>query len=523
MSTPYTRSIGSASGAHPAVLNRRVHDGLVAGLVWSMALVMALGIAVSIQKPNIALFLGGIALLLGVVWLMVNPRLEVTVTALAVFLGCVDGPIKLIANAGAVSSALQDVVMLAVTLGLFVRVLVRRRPARMPPLSGWVIAFVLWVLVEAFNPSTHGFLKILAGYRQELQWVPFFIFGYLLIRTPQRFRRLFIILGIITTMNGVVATMQTQMSPSQVASLGSGYNERVYGKSARKYVSEGEAHVRPLGLGSDSGFGGGLGVITLPGTLALLAVARSRRERWLALALCLGSAMAVATGLGRLQVGGAVLGVFAFAGLAMLAGRRISRSIAALLLVGAVALPLGAVFVSAVGEGIFSRYSSISPEKATSTATGYKQNDLKEIPHIVSANPFGYGLATAGAVSGFGGKATELLEGHNINAETQFNFLVKELGLPGLLIWTAFLIRLVVLAASRLRHVWDPDVQIFLVGVCAPLVAFVFMAFDGPLSASTAAGTYFWFAAGVLAYWLAGPGRAMARRTVGVPRSEVAV
>ena len=48
----------------------------------------------------------------------------------------------------------------------------------LPPLSGWVFAFVAVVLVEALNPNTGGFLKSVGGYRQQLEFVPLFFFGY---------------------------------------------------------------------------------------------------------------------------------------------------------------------------------------------------------------------------------------------------------------------------------------------------------------------------------------------------------
>src|SRR5207248_10874552 len=120
-------------------------------------------------------------------------------------------------------------------------------------------------------------------------------------------------------------------------------------KGGRVFVSEGKARVRPMALGSDSGRGGGLGVITLPGVLALLAVASVRR-RWVAILLCLGALLAIATSLGRIQVVGAVLAVLAFLGLATVAGRRVSRPIGALLAVISLAVPLGTACVQPTGK-----------------------------------------------------------------------------------------------------------------------------------------------------------------------------
>src|SRR5207302_2919308 len=96
------------------------------------------------------------------------------------------------------------------------------------------------------------------------------------------------------------------------------------------YVVEGEGRVRPPALGSDSGFGGGVGVIALPATLALLALWRFRRK-WLPVVLVFGAILAVATCLGRVQVVGASIGVMSFAALSASLGRRMARPVATLL------------------------------------------------------------------------------------------------------------------------------------------------------------------------------------------------
>ncbi len=496
-----------AGGGHPAVTSRRVRDAALAAGVALVAAGVSLGIAIAVPKPNLPLVLGGIALALFIGWLVATPRLELTVTALAIFLGCLNGPIKLIAHAGTFSSGVQDLLILAVVVGMIFRAIVHRAPLRLPPLSGWVIAWIVLVVVEAFNPNTLGILKTLGGWRQQLQWVPFFWFGYLLIRTPQRFRLMFWILGVIALLNAFASTGQTQLSPEEIASFGSGYNSRVYGKGAPKYVVEGEAHVRPLGLGSDSGFSASIGLAALPGLLALVAIVRRRWERWAAIILALGSLAGVVTGLGRLQVVGTAIAVLAFVGYSLLAGRRVSRAILALLAVVALAAPAGLFFVSTLGSSIFARYTSIAPERVTGTATSYKSSELTLIPKYIAAEPFGFGLGTAGSVAGFGGKVKELYEGHNITAETEYNFLVKELGVFGILLWAGFLIRLILLAATHLRTVMDPELQLLLCGLCAPLVAIFFMALRGPVSIGVAGGLYLYFAGGVCSYWFLGDGR----------------
>ncbi len=513
-----------AGGGHPAVTSRRIRDGLIASAVAVVIGAATIGIAVAVPQPSITLALGGIAVALLVGWMAATPRLERSVTALVIFLGCVDGPLKLVANAGALSSGLQDILILAITLGLIFRTIASRTPARIPPLAGWVIAWILFVLVESFNPATQGLLHALGGWRQQLQWVPFFWFGYLLIRTPQRFRLMFWVLGVVALLNAFASTGQTQLSPEEVASLGSGYNNKVYGADSRKYVSpNGEGHVRPFGLGSDAGFSAGVGLAALPGVIALLALARRRWERWAALLLALGCLAGVITGLGRLQVVGCGFAIAGFVGYSLLAGRRISKPLLALIAVVALALPLGQFFVESVGSNVFSRYTSIAPEKVAGTGADYKINDLSEIPKYIAVEPFGFGLGTAGAVSGFGGKNKEVFEGHNINAETQPNLLVKELGVFGLLLWYGFLLRLMILPATHLKKVRDSELQLLLVALAAPLLAVFFMSIDGPVSTGVSGGLYLYFAAGVMGYWFLGDGRARAARAEASPGTLSAV
>ena len=94
--------------------------------------------------------------------------------------------------------------------------------------------------------------------------------------------------------------------------------------------------VRPPALGSDLGFGGFVGVLALPGLLALLAIGRPRRQLAGLVAL-LGALLAVATSLQREAVLGAVIAAVALVVLSASAGRRATRVLAGLLVVGALA------------------------------------------------------------------------------------------------------------------------------------------------------------------------------------------
>lgn len=501
---------GAIGVVHPAVLQRRVHDLLLIGLAGLIAAALALAIIVAVPHAtvaNAALVLAGIVAALGVAALVASSRLEVTVTLLSLYLLLLYGPVKLGLGGGELAHGADDVLILAICVGAVMRLLTRREPVKLPPLGGWVLAFVATVLLEAFNPKTHGILKDLGGFRQELHFVPYFFFGYALIRSKRRFRQFFLIVGVCALANGIVASYQTGISPARVATWGPGYRELFQptaGKGARVFESEGEAYARPTGLGSDSGFSGGLGLVALPLCLALLATG-SFRERWPALVLALGALAGVVTSGGRTQLIGAGLSLAAFLLLASLGGRQVKRPLAAALLVLAIAIPLGTVFVTLVRKGTFARYTSLEKTPVTSIIT-HKSGGYTKIPQFLASYPFGKGLGTTGSVGGFGGSNKEQTAGtvQISSGETQYNFLANELGAPGLIVWIVLSLYTVVLVVRRLPAVHDSEMAIMLAASFAPFVALIFIGFTAPTLTSTALGPFFWFAIGIAAYWLAG-------------------
>jgi hypothetical protein len=513
MNAPRLPSPAAIPTVHPLVLERRIADMLRLGLSAMIPAALALAITIALPSARLPEILAAIAGMIGITALMVSSRLDVTVTAIAVYLGIVDGPVKMLVGAREITASVQTIVILAVCAGAVARVVVRRERVTLPALSGWVLAWVVLVLVNAFNPKTENVLHILGGFRQQLQYVPFFFFGYLLIRSKRRFRQLFIVIGVIAVANGVVAAYQTELSPDQLAGWGPGYRALIHPQgrgTGRVYVSEGEARLRPPGLGSEAGFSGAVGHIALPMCLALLAI--SRRRRWVAAILCLGTIVAVMVGLARLPLIGSVLGVFVFAGLAALAGRRFTRAMGALLAIVVLMIPVGAVVVSTLRSGTFKRYEKIG---ANSETTNHKEGSWSKIPEFVAASPFGFGLGNSGPIAGLGGRSNNLLEGHGLTSETEYNVLVKELGLPGLILWPATIIYITLLAAAGMRYIKDGDIAICLAGTLAAFVPLPLEGFSGFLGASTASGPYFWFAIGVAAYWLAGAGRGIARNRSG--------
>jgi hypothetical protein len=517
MTTRTSPGIGRLGGPHPVVRGRRIHDLLLTAASLLLPLALGLAITLSSPRPNPLLILGlmiGAAL---VVVLLVSRRYEVTLMLLALYLGLLDGPIKL-ESASKASSGVRDVLIIAIALGMIMRLVVRKGRVRLPPLSAWVIAFVAFVLIEALNPQTHGILKVIGGWRQLLEWVPFFYFGYIVVRSKQRFRQLFMLLGVIALLNGVVGAIQTHISPGSLAAWGPGYSGLVHGGqqgtglTGRTFKSNGVTHARPPALGSDSGFGGGVGVLALPGLLALLAAGKVRR-RWLIVLFALGAVLGIATAASRTSVVSAVIVLLSFGGLSLLAGIRVGRAFTVLVVIVALAFAVVTVLTGVEGSGIFARQETLtSSSELQQHGAGAKERSLSQIPSDVVRAPLGVGLGTAGSVGGFGGAQKVELEGEKVIGGSAYSLLWKESGAPGLLIWLGLTLNVILLGAARLRKVKDVELRTYLLGAIVAFIALTIQGLSGPTLAVTT-GAFLWFVPGVISYWLAGDGREEAFRT----------
>jgi hypothetical protein len=514
------RFAGPTVGAHPAVAARRRRDLTITAVTGLVALGLALAIATAVHQPSLAIA-GGIVLATLVVFaLIVSPRYEVTITIVVLYLGLLDGPVKLL-TASRSASTLRNVLVLAVLVGMLARLATSKKRVSVPPLSVWVFAFIAAVLIQAVNPATHGFLKVIAGFRQELEWVPFFFFGYLLIRSKQRLRKMFLLLGIIALANGAVSAYQSRLSPGALASWGPGYATKVKGNAGRKgakgvagrtYLVEGEPHVRPPGLASDAGGGGGLGALAMPGLLALLSVGGLRRK-WIVPVLFAGAMLGVASAGSRSSVIVAGVALLSYVGLSLLTRLRVSRLIAALLVGAVLTVAAGEYLIAESGHGVFKRQESTltSVSAAENSGGNQKVQHLKALPRDLTGAPLGSGLGTTGAASGFGGHQKVTIEGRGVSAEGTLNLLAIELGAPGVFLWVGLTLNVIWLVLTRLRNIADLELRTYLVAVFASYFAHIASGFGGATIVSVG-GVYLWLAPGIAAYWLVGPGWAAYRR-----------
>ncbi len=440
---------------------------------------------------------GGVAV---VAWLFVTERYDWSLIVLLLYLGLADGFLKL-GTGSEVATLGRDVVLYAIVAGFLVRLSLRRDAIRLPPLTGWIIAFVALVLAQILNPGSHVFDAV-AATRQHIEWIPLFFVGFALLRSPSRLRVLFILLGLVASINGIVALVQISLTPEQLAAWGPGYAEFIAGTgdvAGRTFLdSGGESRIRPFALGGDVGFGGNLGLIASSGVLALVGLIGRRTAAIPAIVLMAGVLLAVVTSGGRAAVLATVVTLAAFLFIGVI-GRQSLRPAIALALVVCVAGLVLPDLVGGTDAGTYERYRSIAPSKAVDTAYNYRIDDVSVVPGYIADYPVGAGLGTLGPAS------TLRAEKSALSGETNFSFLVAELGVAGMLLLLAFSLRVIWLAGSRIRRIADSETRLLLAGLAAPLIGILIAWISGPALATPPYAPYFWLVAGALGYWLLSP------------------
>ena len=503
MSTP---AIGRAGAGAPAV---------------SAAGQMAAGLLVAAGAAGLTAFattratVSGIAVVLvvaGSLWFATTRRTPLALALLMVYLGVLDGYLKLATGSNYVTFV-RDALLYAIVIGLLVRATVQHQTIVLPPLSGWAIGFVVLVLVQIANPQGGTLVHSLAGVRQHLEFVPLFFLTFIFVRTTKALRVFVILLLLIASANGIAGWIQFRESPQQFASWGPGYAERVVGTGNFSLAGRtfgqvaGQSSNRPFGLGSDSGSGGVIGAFAIAGILAL--VAQGRRMRYLVFAaiMAIGTTVAIITSQSRGVVIGSVVILLAF-GLLTATSRDRLRVLLALGLAVAVAFLITDAVISSQGSSAL-RYGGLSPSSLVHTADKARGRSLSRIPHNLVSYPLGAGLAAAGPASGTAPGASTLTG--NIDAENEFSFLVVETGIPGMLVLTAFTLRLLYLGLRRVKHEPDREARLLLAAVIAPLAGILILFFSSALTPTVPAGPYLWAVGGIVSYWLVV--RPEARRT----------
>jgi hypothetical protein len=436
-----------------------------------------------------------VALGLLATWLFLSERYEVTLAALMLYLGLMDGVVKL-TSGSSLGTLGRDALLYAITLGAVTRLAIRRAPVRIPPFTGIVVAWVAVCVMQVSNPADGSTLHAIASLRQHLEFVPLFFFGYAVLRSPRRLEGFLLLLVVIAAVNGVVNLVQSHMTPQQLASWGPGYAATELGDGAifaRVFVSGGIAHVRPLGLGGADGFGGLVCMIAVPAVIALLSSRRSARFSWFVVPAVLCIIVGIVSSQTRLVVLTAVLAFVVFA-LLTLASRRGLIVLIVGFVLSAGAFWIGTAFISNNAN----RYSTIAPSHLVSTAVKARSNSLVIGPTYFVRYPLGAGLGSVGPAGGssFGGG----LVLQKLNGENQLNFLLVETGIPGLVVMIV-LFAVVVRAGVKLRRVADPRLQRYLMALVAVVIGITVSWYDTPVTADSPYSPFFWLTSGCIAFW----------------------
>ena len=222
---------------------------------------------------------GAVVFVLLAAWCFSHRRVDRALAALGLYLGLLDGYLKLRTGSQFTTLA-RDVLVAAISAGALVRAMHAERPLSLPPLGGFVLAFSAIVVVEVVNPSARSIGTSIVGIRQHLEFVPLFFLGYAFIRRPAQLEKVLLVLVVCAAAGGVVSYVQSTLTPAELADWGPGYRERIYGEGVFAgagrvgFDENGETSVRPFGLGSDIGAGGTAAALALPALIALLMGAR---------------------------------------------------------------------------------------------------------------------------------------------------------------------------------------------------------------------------------------------------------
>lgn len=444
------------------------------------------------------------AFLLVGLWCLTHRRVDHTLVALALYLGLLDGYVKLRTGSSTVTLA-RDALVIAIAAGALLRGAQTRQRIFLPPLGGFVLAFSGVVLIELANPDARGVTGSLAGVRQHLEFVPLFFLGYAVIRTKAQLQMLLLLLVFCASLGGVVSLVQSGLTPDQLADWGPGYRERVIGTGvflgAGRRASDafGNGTVRPFGLGGDAGSGAVFGALALPALIALLMAAKGR-ARAAAILLSVGIALALATSGSRSALILALVSLMAF-GITAAASKSSLRTIAGLSIA---TILIYVAFDQLSGTNAATQRSgAIISSSALSTYDDERGDSLAKFDEYVREYPFGAGMGRGGPAGGFGGGAAESSSpGPKLNYETGWNFYVLELGLMGLAVYLLLHFRLCSLAIRTIRRIPDDATRLYLAALAGPIFGLLAQNFSGPPSVSVPSGPYLWLVAGLLSYWL---------------------
>ena len=101
-------------------------------------------------------------------WLFFNPRPELSLALLLIYLGALDlGFIKLKTGSSTITIG-RDLFLWLIALGMLARKVMHREPLVLPRGTAFVLLFVAIVLMQTLNPASAGIRADIGGFRQHI-------------------------------------------------------------------------------------------------------------------------------------------------------------------------------------------------------------------------------------------------------------------------------------------------------------------------------------------------------------------
>lgn len=485
----------------------RVAPPTGAGLETAAAAALSLALLASVTLASARLdgpvaFLPGVALLV-CLFLAFNPRVEVSLAILALYLGLLDGYIKL-STGNPFASGIRDLLLYSIVAGALLRLAINAWPARLPKYTAHVLLLVAVVSAQAFNPGTPSFASAVGGIRQHIEFVPLFFLGYATMRTERRLKAFLVLLLVIVVANSIVALVQYGMAPDALAAWGPGYARAVLGEGAFEgagrvfFDASGETHVRPFGLGSDFGVSGLLGWLGISGALALMV---SRSGVGPALVGAVG-VLACVTGIIASQARSAIFAVaftlMAFVAL-LVTSRQTARALVMLCVGGLLIFAAITTFLDHQ-RGSPSRLLTLQDSSLVQTIREDRGDSASLILRYAVDHPLGVGLGRAGPAAVLGATDPKATDVRVLDAENEPNLLIGELGTVGLIVFASLWLRVLFDGVRAARRTTDAAVRRYLAALVAPLAAMTLVWFIATPTTTSPSAPYFWFVAGIVAW-----------------------
>lgn len=489
-------------------------DGLIGQALTGLAVAAcAAGVTYLATSRTTVLGVAALVVIVGTLWFAATRHTPLALAVLMLYLGVLDGYLKLASGSNLVTFV-RDILLYGIVAGQLIRAVARGTRLERPPLSGWILTFVVLVVVQLFNPADGSLSHSLAGIRQHLEFIPLFFLTYAFVRTTRALRVFVILLLVIAAANSAVNWVQFHMTPQQLAGWGPGYSERINGQGG--FVGGGRTfndtsnvtHTRPFGLGSDAGSGGLAAAFSVGAILALAS--RFRRARYLLLAIAMATivAVGVVTSEGRAAIIVSLVVAVGYGLLAAGSRGRLTTLLGAVLALGLAGVVVDVVLTSA-GSSAF-RYQGLSTSGIFQTTQQSRGKSFAAIPYNLTHYPLGVGLGVGGPAAGQAGAPpaaqTAGIAGSpsavGVDTETEISFATLETGIPGMVTIIGFTALLFGLGVRRCRHERDPETRVLLAAIIAPAAGMLALYTVAAATPTTPTGPYLWACGGIVSYWL---------------------